>query len=113
MAGFFAFLGPAQSLFAFLGSVVLVIFLLVTCYFTLKNVFVFFLAEPLGMTIPFKDYGEWAGNCLAILYMKLEPANSFLPFTVVTGATDGIGKGYAFDVCRCIFQKDLTYSTVS
>jgi hypothetical protein len=42
-----------------------------------KNIFVFYFAEPLGLTVNFKELGEWA---------------------VVTGATDGIGKGYAFDV---------------
>ncbi|GAV02412.1 hypothetical protein RvY_12982 [Ramazzottius varieornatus] len=79
MAGFFAFLGPFQSSFAFFGTVAVVLFVLLTCYFTLRSIFVFFLAETLGMTVPFKEMGEWA---------------------VVTGATDGIGKGYAFDLAR-------------
>jgi hypothetical protein len=78
----FAFLGPFQWLFAFVGTLIISAVVLKTIYFFGKNVFVFFLAERLGLTVNFRDLGEWA---------------------VVTGATDGIGKGYAFDVSLSFF----------
>ncbi|OQV20220.1 Very-long-chain 3-oxoacyl-CoA reductase-B [Hypsibius exemplaris] len=79
MAAFFAFLGPFHTAFAFAGTLIVLCFILTSLYFFAKNVFVFYLAEPLGLTVDFKNLGKWA---------------------VVTGATDGIGKAYAFDLAR-------------
>ncbi|GAV02278.1 hypothetical protein RvY_12868 [Ramazzottius varieornatus] len=67
------------TLFLFVPNSIAVLFVLKTIYFVAKNFFVFVLAEPLGLTQQFSKLGEWA---------------------VVTGATDGIGKGYAFDLAR-------------
>ncbi|XP_055343901.1 very-long-chain 3-oxoacyl-CoA reductase-like [Paramacrobiotus metropolitanus] len=74
-----SFLGSCQSSFAATG-ILLVLFLLArTLYIFGKNVYVYFLAERLGKTVDFRKFGKWA---------------------VVTGATDGIGKGYALDLAR-------------
>ncbi|XP_055327234.1 very-long-chain 3-oxoacyl-CoA reductase-like [Paramacrobiotus metropolitanus] len=75
----FAFLGPLEACFALIGTLIVISFVICTLYFLGKNIYVFFFAERLGHTVDFKNLGEWA---------------------VVTGATDGIGKGYALDLAR-------------
>lgn len=87
------------SLWAFCnlaGALVALVFILTTVYDFFKNVFVFFLAEPLGLTVKFTQLGRWAGNrvLISVTLFVLMP---FRCLTVVTGATDGIGIVYFCD----------------
>lgn len=60
--GFFGCLGQLEAVFAFLGTVILLIFLATTLYYVTKNIYVFYFAEFLGRTVDFKALGEWAGQ---------------------------------------------------
>ncbi|XP_055329671.1 very-long-chain 3-oxoacyl-CoA reductase-B-like [Paramacrobiotus metropolitanus] len=71
--------GSCWQLITGVGTLTAVVLLLEMLYWIGKNLFVYILAEPLGFTVPFAKLGEWA---------------------VITGATDGIGKAYAFDLAR-------------
>ncbi|XP_076114650.1 very-long-chain 3-oxoacyl-CoA reductase-like isoform X3 [Mytilus galloprovincialis] len=74
-----SFLGNYSDLFAVAGVVSVSYIALKLALSIFNGIKVFLLAKPLGLTKNFKKCGQWA---------------------VVTGATDGIGKGYTHQLAK-------------
>lgn len=77
--GLFGFLGPFEALFAFAGSLIVLLLVASTFYFLGKNIYVFFFAERLGHTVDFKSLGEWAGT-VSTSYIHVTPLPCTFPF---------------------------------
>ena len=67
LAYILSFLGPFQGLAANIGILVVLCFIGKCVYFTAKNLFVYFFAEPMGKTVNFKEMGEWAGELVLVV----------------------------------------------
>lgn len=73
-------------------------YILIRAFISLRSIFyAHVFAKRLGHIVNLATYGKWAGN--------LKKRRSLMQFTlfsclVVTGSTDGIGKGYAKELAR-------------
>ena len=58
-----------------------------------------YILAPCGLfRLDLKKYGSWAGKIFNFAYFFDGNQENFIIFIVVTGASEGIGKGYAIQV---------------